>query len=311
MKKALIVTNPSAARAGGEGLAAARRRLESRGFDVAVEKCGTMGDGARLASAALAGGVEVVIAHGGDGTVMDVASGLVGTGAPLGLLPGGTGNVLAGNLGVSRSFVAAADTIVAGATRTIDLGRLTTPAGTRYFSINAAAGFAADLMAQTPQHHKRRYGVAAYVARAIVLATDLVRAASRVEVDGVVHEGHAATVIVANCGQIIPGVLPLGAHILPDDGVLDVAVLDADSYATALRLVWRMFQRRPDADGGVTFYRGRTVHVSTEPTLPVQSDGEPFGTTPMSVELLPRALTVFVPAAAPGPGFPWSLTSRG
>lgn len=297
MTRALIVSNPAAARAGVRGLAAARRRLEAGGLEVTIERTVAPGDGARLARAAVLGGVGVVIAHGGDGTVADVAAGLIGTGLPLGLLPGGTGNVLAGSLGVGRSFVAAADTILAGVTRNIDLGRLTTPAGTRYFSVNAAAGFAADLMAETAQRAKRRYGVTAYVARAFVLATHLVRAATRVEVDGVVHQGHAATVIIANCGQVVSGVLSLGAHILPDDGVLDVAVLDAGSWASALRMVWRFFRRRPDADSGITFYRGTTVHVSAEPTLSVQSDGELLGTTPMSVELLPRALAVFAPAS--------------
>ncbi|HVO35884.1 MAG TPA: YegS/Rv2252/BmrU family lipid kinase [Gemmatimonadales bacterium] len=296
MTRALIVTNPAAARAGAWGLKAARRRLEAGGLEVHIERTLTMGDGAALARAAVADGIAVVIAHGGDGTAMDVASGLVGTAYPLGLLPGGTGNVLAGNLGVSRSFVSAADTILAGASRTIDLGRLTTPEGARYFAVNAAAGFAADLMAQTEQRHKQLFGIAAYVVRACVLATDLVRAASRVEVDGVVHEGHAATVLVANCGQIVPGLLPLGAHIEPDDGALDIAVLDATSYAAALRLVWRMFKRRPEADSGITFYRGATVRVTTEPTLPVQSDGDALGTTPLAVELVPRALSVYVPA---------------
>ena len=296
MTRALIVTNPAAARAGARGLKEARCRLEAGGLRVTVEETRTMGDGAALARAALADGVGVVIAHGGDGTAMDVATGLVGTGRPLGLLPGGTGNVLAGNLGVSRSFVAAAATIVAGATRTIDLGRLTTSAGTRYFAVNAATGFAADLMARTEQRHKQRFGMTAYVARAFVLATELVRAASRIEVDGVVHEGHAATVIVANCSHIVPGMLPLGAHIEPDDGALDVVVLDASSYAAALRVVWRLFQRRPDADSGITFYRGRSVRVTTDPELPVQSDGDALGTTPLSIDLLPRALPVYVPA---------------
>jgi diacylglycerol kinase (ATP) len=305
--RALIVTNPAATRAGTRGLAAARRRLEAGGLDVTIEKTVAVGDGARLARAAVQDGVGIVIAHGGDGTAADVATGLVGTSFPLGLLPGGTGNVLAGSLGVGRSFVAAADTILAGVTRTIDLGRLTTPAGTRYFCVNAAAGFAADLMAKTAQGAKRRYGVTAYAARAFVLATDLVRAASRVEVDGVVHEGLAATVIVANCGQLVPGVLSLGSHIHPDDGVLDVAVVDAASWVSALRSVWRLFQGRPEADRGITFYRGSTVRVSTEPTMSVQSDGEVLGTTPMSVELLPRALAVAVPA----PGRPtWGLGGR-
>ncbi len=296
MTRALIVTNPAAARAHATGLKAARKRLERGGLRVHVEQTRMMGDGASLARAAVADGVAVIIAHGGDGTAMDVATGLVGSALPLGLLPGGTGNVLAGNLGVSRSFITAADTIVAGTTRTIDLGRLTTPAGTRFFSVSAATGFAADLMAQTEQRHKQRFGVSAYVVRAFVLATGLVRAVSRVEVDGAVHEGHAVTVLVANCGQIVPGVLPLGSHIRPDDGVLDVVVLDATSYAGALRVVWRMFQRQPHADAGITFYRGASVRVTTEPAMPVQSDGDALGVTPLAVDLVPRALAVYVPA---------------
>ena len=307
MTEALIITNPSAARAGGKGLGAARRRLEARGFRVAVETSGATGDGERLARAAAAGGVGIVIAHGGDGTVMDVAAGLVGTTVPLGLLPGGTGNVLAGNLGIRRSLVVAADTIAAGITRAIDLGRLTTAAGSRYFAVNCGAGFAADLMAETEQHHKRRFGVVAYVARAIVMLGNLVRAQTRVEVDGTTHEGYAATVIVANCGHIVPGLLPLADGIAPDDGVFDVAVLDAASYASALRLAWRLIQRRPDADPGITLYRGRTVRVSSEPVLPVEADGEALGVTPLAVELIPHALTVLAP---PRPSPRWPLLSR-
>jgi diacylglycerol kinase (ATP) len=295
VSKALIVTNPLAARAAAPQLDAARRRLEARGLEVVVARSVAFGDGERLARAAAADGVDVVIAHGGDGTVTDVAAGLAGTGRPLGLFPGGTGNVLAGHLGVPRSLVAAVDIILAGATRSIDLGRLVTTSGARYFAVNCAAGFAADLMAETAQHHKRRFGVVAYVARAFMIATELVRASSRVEVDGVVHEGPAATVFVANCGQVVPGVLPLGSHIRPDDGVLDVAVVDAGSYVDALRVVWRMFQRRPEAEAGIRFFRGRRVRVSTEPALRVQADGDLSGTTPMDVELAPGALTVFVP----------------
>ena len=296
MKRALIITNPSASSAGTRALETARLRLEARGLEVVVTKSGALGDGERLARAAVADGVDVVIAHGGDGTVNDVIAGLAGSGRPLGLLPGGTGNVLAGNLGVPRSPVAAADTILAGALRVIDLGRLRTPAGTWHFASNCAAGFAADLMAATAPRHKRRFGVAAYVVQAVLIAAKLVRVSSRVEVDGVVHEGRASTVIVANCSDIVPGLLRLGANIAPDDGLLDVAVLDVASYVVALRLLWRMLQRRPDADSAITFYRGRVVRITTEPVLPAQADGEPTGTTPMTIDLLPGALTVLVPA---------------
>lgn len=305
MKRALIITNPSAASAGAGALEAARSRLQAHGVEVAVEKSGALGDGARLARAAVADGVDVVIAHGGDGTVNDVVAGLAGTGRPLGLLPGGTGNVLAGSLGVRRSPLLAADTILAGVTRVIDLGRLTTPEGTWHFAVNAAAGFAADLMAATAPRHKRRFGVAAYVAKGILIAADLARVSCRVEVDGVVHEGRASTVIVANCSDLVPGVLRLGDNIAPDDGLLDVAVLDVATYAEALRLLWRMLQRRPEADAAISFHRGRTIRLTTDPALPAQADGEPTGTTPMTADLLPGALTVIVPAlrrAAGGSG---------
>jgi YegS/Rv2252/BmrU family lipid kinase len=295
VKHALIITNPAAARAAGRGLATARRCLEGGGFRVSVATSVATGEGERLARAAAADGVDVVIAHGGDGTVMDVAAGLIGSGRPLGVLPGGTGNVLAGSLAVGRSCTAAAATILRGVTRMIDLGRLTTATGSRYFAVNCAAGFAARLMAETAQHHKRRFGMAAYAVRAMVMAADLVRSATRVEVDGAVNEGWAVTVIVANCGDIIPGLLPLSSDIRPDDGVLDVAVLDAKSYAAAMRVVWRLLLRRPDADRGITFYRGRRVRIACEPPLMVQADGETLGTTPMSVELVPGALTVFAP----------------
>jgi len=299
--EALIITNPAAARAAGRGLAAARRLLEGAGYRVAVATSTATGQGEQLARAAAAGGVDVVIAHGGDGTVMDVATGLLGSGRPLGVLPGGTGNVLAGSLAVGRSCAAAAGTILRGVTRTIDLGRLTTASGSRYFAVNCAAGFAARLMAETTQHHKRRFGMAAYLVRAMVMTTDMVRALIRVEVDGTAHEGRAVTVIVANCGHIIPGVLPLAHDIRPDDGLLDVAVLDADSVTGALRLLWRLLQRRPDADPGIVFHRGRQVRVTCEPALMVQADGETLGTTPMSVELVPRALAVFAPPARARP----------
>jgi len=302
VRRALIITNPSAASAGAGALEAARARLEARGFEVVVERSAVLGDGERLARAAVADDVDVVIAHGGDGTVNDVVAGLAGTGRPLGLLPGGTGNVLAGNLGVSRSPLAAADTILAGATRVIDLGRLTTPAGTWHFAVNAAAGFAAQLMAATAPRHKRRFGVAAYVAKGLLIAANLERASSRVEVDGVVHDGPASTVIVANCSDIVPGLLRLGEDIAPDDGLLDVAVLNVGSYVEAFRLLWRRMRHPPRADPAVSFHRGRMVRITTEPVLPAQADGEPTGTTPMTVDLLPGALTVLVPARHPPRG---------
>ena len=298
MTRALIITNPAAARAGERHLLAARARLVAGGWAVEIGRTGGPGDGERLARAAVADGVDVLIAHGGDGTAMDVAAAVVGTGRALGLLPAGTGNLLAGNLRIPRSWRAATDVILAGSPRTIDVGRLTTAAGSRCFAVACGTGFDAELMRGTTPHHKRIFGMAAYVATAVGLATDIRRARVRIEADGVVHETHAAIVLVANCGELIPGVLPIHAAIRPDDGVFDIAIFDAATMGQALRLVWRLFQRQPHADPGISFLRASRVAITTEPVLPVQADGEAAGTTPLTVELLPRALHVLAPRRA-------------
>lgn len=298
MTRALIITNPAAARAAKKGLAVSRRRLEDGGLAVEVVPTAGPGDAARLAKAALADGVELLIAHGGDGTAMEVGSVLVGTGCPLGLLPAGTGNVLAGNLRVRRAPRAAAEVILAGASRLIDVGRLTSTAGVRYFAVAAGAGFDAELMLRTLQRHKRRFGVGAYVATAVGLATAITRADVRVETEDALHQARAATVLVANCGELIPGLLPLASRIVPDDGMLDVALLDAESLAGAARVAWRLLLRRPEADRGITLLRARTVRVVADRVLPVQADGEAAGATPMAIEVVPRALAVLAPRRA-------------
>jgi len=80
--------------------------------------------------------------------------------------------------------------------------------------------------------------------------------------------------------------------------VFDIAIFDAATMGQALRLVWRLFQRQPHADPGISFLRASRVAITTEPALPVQADGEAAGTTPLTVELLPRALHVLAPRRA-------------
>lgn len=298
MRRALIVTNPAAARAHEGYLEAARRRLARGSVAVEVVRTTAAGDGERLARQAVADGADLVIAHGGDGTAMDVAAGLVGTACPLGLLPAGTGNLLAGNLGIRRSWRAASGVILRNAPRAIDVGRLRTAKGSRIFAVACGAGFDAELMRRTEARHKRILGMGAYVVRAMHLATAITRSAVRVECDDFVHEGRAALVLIANCGELIPGLLPIHADIRFDDGVFDVAILDASSLPGAARLVWWMFVRRPHYVPGITFLRASRVTLTADPPFPVQADGEAAGETPMTVEVLPAALNVLAPHGA-------------
>lgn len=290
-----MITNPMAARADARHLAAAWRRLEKGGLAVEVRQTEAPGHATELARAAVADGAELLIAHGGDGTAMDVATAIVGTERALGLLPAGTGNVLAANLGIRRGPRAAADIILRGRRRAIDIGRLETTTGARYFAVAAGAGFDAELMHRTASRHKRAFGVGAYVATALGLATGITRAMVRIETDGGVLEARAASVLVANCAGLIPFMPPLGDHISLDDGVLDVLVLDAATLPGAARIAWRLFLRRHGPELGITQLRARRVHVVADPDLPVQADGEACGGTPLTAEVVPKGLTVLVP----------------
>jgi len=296
--RAVIITNPAAARADEAHLLAARDRFVGAGLAVEIARTGSPGDGRRLAREALAGGAELLIAHGGDGTAMDVAAALVGGDVPLGLLPAGTGNLLAGNLRISRSWRVATDVILHGVARRIDVGLLKTATAERHFAVACGAGFDAELMRSTAARHKRAFGMGAYVATAVGLAMAIPRSRLRVEADGVVHEAPAALILIANCGEMIPRLLALRADVRPDDGLFDIVILDAASIPSAARVVGRMLFRRTEGAPGITFLRATAVRVTAEPDLPVQADGEAAGITPMAVTLLPRALAVLAPRGA-------------
>jgi len=104
----------------------------------------------------------VVAVMGGDGTAIQAASGLVGSGVALGLVPGGTGNLLAGNLRVPTTPLAATELILRGRTRAVDLGRLDRDDGVHYFGVACGDGAAADVMSETPTQAKRRWGIGGY-----------------------------------------------------------------------------------------------------------------------------------------------------
>src|SRR5207253_558502 len=145
-------------------------------------------------SEAKAQGFDALVCYGGDGTAMEIAAGAVGSGIPLGLVPGGTGNLLVGNLRLPRDPAAAARVILTGRTAAIDLGSVERADGTHYFAVCGGTGFDARLMAGTGAAEKRRWKMAAYVMRAFAALPSVTSPLHRVTVDGVAHELPAAMV---------------------------------------------------------------------------------------------------------------------
>jgi YegS/Rv2252/BmrU family lipid kinase len=296
--RALLITNPAAARTQQRAVEAVMRTLKTAGWTAEVLATGGPGDARRLAEYGVAERVDVVAVFGGDGTTMQAAAALVGTDVSLGVIPGGTGNLLAGNLRIPASPERAARALVAGRPRPFDLGRMQRPDGLHYFAVACGAGYDARVMAGTASEHKRRWGMAAYVATTLRYIGEIRSASHVITIDGVEYDANAAMVLVANCGEVIPPFVRLRAGIRPDDGQLDVVVMRANSFGQSVRAVWELL-REPAAPGGddtlVGYASGREIRVESEPVQPVQLDGEAGGVTPFTATVVPGAIRIMMP----------------
>ena len=295
IKRAVVIANPASRR--GKRLAEdARASLASRSVECDVLFTKAPGHAAQLALDH-APQYDVVFALGGDGTVMEVAGALAGSGTPIGVLAGGTGNLLARALGIPLSVRGAVDALLAGDQLLVDLGRFDSG---RRFAIAAGVGIDAAMVAETPSWLKRRLGVLAYTimgtraALRAVLRRQFFHA--RITVDGKVYEREAAAVMIANFGAVLGERITLGPEIRTDDGLLDSCVFSPRTLRDAVRIMWRLLRHDFRSDPGMLYIRGSHIRVETVPPLPWQADGEMMGTTPFDVDVEPLAARLLVPA---------------
>src|SRR5947207_8998573 len=188
MTRALVITNPFAARADGRAVTAILKILGRGGWNVDLRTIKAPGDARRIAEESLGEGFDVLVSHGGDGTAMQVAAAIAGSGIALGVVPGGTGNVLAGNLRLPRTARGTARALLRARAHAIDLGIVQRADGAHYFAVGAGTGFDAALMAATGPRGKRRWKLGAYVARAALTLPSVRSVPHRVTVDETRHE---------------------------------------------------------------------------------------------------------------------------
>jgi YegS/Rv2252/BmrU family lipid kinase len=296
--RALLISNPAAARTEDVTLKAVTEVLRRGGWTVEVRATGGAGDARRFAMEAVEQQADVVAVFGGDGTTMQAAAALVGSTTALGVIPGGTGNLLAGNLRVPSNPVRAARALLEARTTPIDLGRMMRADGAHFFAVACGAGYDARVMAETSTQDKHRWRFAAYVATTFRLLPKLRSTRHRISVDGVEYETQAAMVLVANCGEVIPPYVRLRSGISLDDGLLDLIVIRADSFVESVRAIWQVLREGEPLGRGaglVGYAQGRSITVHTDPAEPVQLDGEPLGTTPFTADIVPAAIRVLVP----------------
>ncbi|MGN9776482.1 diacylglycerol/lipid kinase family protein [Micromonospora sp. H33] len=245
---------------------------------------------------AVRAGVDVVFACGGDGTVMSCVSALVGTEVALAVLPHGTGNLLAANLGLSNDLAAGLEVAVEQGRRLLDVGQVEE----QYFTVMAGMGFDAQMLAATSETTKRRIGWPAYVMGAARHLRDRpMRVSIRID-DQQPLRRRARSVLVANVGRLQGGVrLLTGAE--PDDGYLDVAVLTPRTLGHWLALGWAVL-RRQERVPRMEVFRGRRVEITSNRPQPRELDGdliEPGRT--LKAEIRRRALWLCVPQPEEAP----------
>ena len=281
----------------------ARSYLKRRGWSVELLMTEKPGDAIALSRAAAQDHCDVVIAAGGDGTINEMVNGLVGTETALGVLPVGTGNMWARQLGIPTYTMAnplrlhdAAVGLVEGTIRWVDVGQV----NDRHFLCWSGIGLDAQVTAEMEprQRYTKRLGLLPYVIAAILVARDFKGVRTRVSLDGHIVRGRMLLVLVSNIQQYI-GTLKVAPEARLDDGLLDIFVFKGFGFPYAVRHVLKIISQRYLQDPRVVHRQARHVQVWTEWATPVHVDGDLIGTTPVTLKVVPHALRVLVPPSSP------------
>ncbi len=257
------------------------------------------GDARRLAHEAVVQKADMVIAAGGDGTINEIIQELAGSETALGVLPNGTVNVWAREMGIPLDHFGARDVLVHGKTRSIDLGKVKD----HYFLLMAGIGFDGEVTNAVEKKPIKRLGVLGYLLVGTWLGLGYPHFHAYLRLDGNVVKSRALQIIIGNT-QLWGGALKFTWQAKCDDGLLDVCIVRKQSmlgrFAVAIDFLLRREKRRQ----WVHYYTCSSIEVRTRQPVAIQIDGDPADYTPadympITVSIVPRALKVVVPQTAP------------
>jgi YegS/Rv2252/BmrU family lipid kinase len=296
-RKLAVVLNPSKVEDVGQFRAIVTAMAEEAGWSRPTWHHTTVEDpGTGMAEAASVGGADLILVCGGDGTVREVCAELAGTGIPVGIIPAGTGNLLARNLAIPLYLRAAIDVALSGQDQAIDLVEVSgDDMEDTHFMVMAGMGLDAAIMEGVSEQIKAKVGWVAYVFSALkALMSPVVR--MEISVDGEDFTTHRArTVVVGNVGFLQAG-MPLLPDAAIDDGLLDVVLLYPKRFVSWLPLAFRVLAKRPRTDETIARMRGRTVTIRAASSTPRQLDGDPLGAgKELRMTCLPGRVLVRVP----------------
>jgi YegS/Rv2252/BmrU family lipid kinase len=292
-KRVHVIINPAA----GQDrpiLGILNTAFQNAGVDWEVFLTKAPGDGRRYAEQAVAAGVDAVAVYGGDGTIMEVASGLIGTNVPLGIFPGGTANVLSVDLGIPSDLAEACALVCREqcSYRPLDVGRM----DDHYFLIRVGLGLEAEMVEGATRELKDRLGTLAYALAALQALREPKVARYTLTLDGETVTSEGLTCIIANSGSVGRTGLALAPRISVSDGLLDVVVL-RQADLPALVAVAASIVSGSEPPEPLQHWQARAISVVVDPPQTVQLDGETLGLrAEVRARVLPGAVRVIVPA---------------
>ncbi len=246
------------------------------------------GDATEFARRAAEEGVDLVAGYGGDGTQHEVANGIIGTDAVMGVLPGGTGNGFLNELGLPKKLQSAAELFCTSQkVRNVDVVRM----GDSYFIQRLYVGIEPE--EQTSREMKDKLGPFAYAVSSYRQTRSAVDVPYRISVDGEEITISANKCYVVNSGMMGSGLSVTGKQSAVDDGMVEVFVLNKNILQTLSSTMDRLMNL-PTSAKDLYIWRGKEITIDTDPDQPVWTDGEYTGRTPLSMKVEPGALKVVV-----------------
>ncbi len=290
--RALLIHNlRSGQRDRREEIAEAARRMSSAGWRIETVASPHIRELEQAARSGVGSDVDLVVVAGGDGTLNLAIQALAHRRTALGIIPIGTTNVWAREMGIPMDVSRATDLLLTGNVVRADLGI----ANGRYFLFVAGVGFDASVTRDLNPMAKRKLGMLAYVIAACAEALKLRGVETTIVADGL-EARHRALMVVASNIRLYGGVLNMAPQAFADDGLLDVWVFRGRGLLAGVAHAMQVLLGRHSRDPGAVFYRCSRLSIQSRSPLPVQLDGDYVGTTPVNLRVAAGALRVLIPS---------------
>jgi YegS/Rv2252/BmrU family lipid kinase len=289
-KKILLIGNPVAGRGMAHRLIAeVVQELQQRGCKVETFLTRSAGD-ANHRARSVEPDVSAVVVAGGDGTLNEVLNGLPDPSAiPLSIFPLGTANILAHELSLPKKPKAAAEAVDQGRIRWLDMGL----AKDRRFLMLVSAGLDAMVSKEVSQRRGTRLGYLGYLLPVLMVLTRYRSPDLRVTVDER-EGGRGAFVLVSNTKNY-GGIFTFADRACCDSGHLDVCIFPKGDFVALLRYYFAAFRGTLSMEADVTYLQGQCIRIESRRPVAVQVDGDPFGTTPIVIDIMPSSVPIIVP----------------